>query len=553
MIRNLFRAAVLAMALVLAGCATVSTKQGTGDSATAEVPPAPIIQESLKNLGIASPQTLVATVTTLGQSTPGYSNQGLELSYVAYKMIQILYPLYLKPEYQILPPTGSIYPNLFKQVEAGKFPQVSQQNVSFLTLIIPPMAVLYTNQTDVVESSLEALDHAASLNPNSVLPPYLKGFIEERKGADAQALAEFQKALDIDASCYPAAIGKARILLAQKKFNEADVTLENLANSIPPDATVFRLLAEAQFSEGLYSSAEDSAKRSLAVSPNGASTLVLLARIYGAQKEYAKALAELTNADKIQSPTPQTILLRASIHTKNGNTAAAVATLAAGVKSFPGNQELADAYGKALIESGQTVEGGKYLTSNGGAHGTDSLEVLVADAINSKKWKAAATYVSRLLATRSDEQTLRQAYVIYHALGDAAKVLELARRLHETVPGSSRYLLDYAKALVAAGKNDTARTLIDAGIAHGALPETLSTLYFLRSEIQSDPAAQITDLRSALLENLENVPALIATAHYYLKSGEIKAARRFAQQAQAFMPSGQQLPKDLQQLVHATS
>ena len=32
------------------------------------------------------------------------------------------------------PPAGSIYPNLFGKIESGQIPEISQENISFLTV-----------------------------------------------------------------------------------------------------------------------------------------------------------------------------------------------------------------------------------------------------------------------------------------------------------------------------------------------------------------------------------------------------------------------------------
>jgi len=542
-------AALFAVTLITVGCAT--TPSPTEGSAAGVAGPSPIIEESLKNLGIASPRSLVRAEASLGESTAGYSTEGLELSYVAYKMIQVLYPIYLKPEYQIFPPAASIYPELFQKVQAGKFPSVSQADVSFLTLIIPPMAVLFSDSPDVVEASREALDNAEKLNPNSVLPPYLKGFIDERKGDNSGALVNYEKALNVDSSCYPAAIGKARILIDLGEYNQADLTLENLMNMIPTDGEVYRLLAEVQFRLGSYTAARGAVDKSLAADPGSRSGLVLSAKIYEAQKEYTKALDALTKAKELGSPTPQTILLEAQLQKENGNLSAAVSTLAGGVKTFPSNSELSDAYGKALIETGKAAEGGQYLAPSDGqsSTGADSLELLVTDAIDTGSWKAAATYVDRLLALRSNEHTLRQAYTIYSSLGNRAKTLEFAEKLRAAAPSNPKYLVEEISALIDAGRRERARTMIDQNLSNNGLPDTMSSLYYLRSRIQSDPSAQLSDLRSALLENLENLPALISIARYYLHAGEIGSARRFAEQAAAFLPTGQKLPPDLEKIL----
>lgn len=532
---------------LLAGCATVPTQQSGGSSAG----PPPLIEESLKNIGIASPRSLLAAESTLADSTSGYSASGLELSYVVYKMIQILYPLYLKQQYVIYPPTASIYPELFKKVQNGEFPSVDQNNVSFLTLIIPPMAVLYSDNAGVIESSLEALNHAESLNPNSVLPPYLKGVIAEKRGNTAVAVTDYKRALAIDSSCYPAAIGEARILIMENRFSAATAILDRLVATIPPDAKVFLLQAEAQYALGYYAKARESVGRSLALSPHDAKAVLLAARTYAEEKQYAKALEQLDALAKLQKPTPKILLMRANLEQEAGHPGRSLEVLAGAVRSFPGDKQLAMAYGKALVAAGDASAGSKYLSQNQAEKqsGADSLELLVTDAIHSENWKAAATYVTRLLELRSNERTLGQAYTIYSALGDTKKVVQYARKLHEAAPKDQRYLVDYVESLIAAGDPATARTAIDGGLAATDSPAMRSRLFYLRSTIAESSQAELRDLRRALLENLENEKALIAMARYYLRGGDLGSARRYAGEAQAFLAPGKKLPEDLAKIM----
>lgn len=538
--------------VLLSDCVTVPQPAGDTPS-TAPVQTSPTIEQSLKNLGIASPSSLLQAENALGESTAGYSNYGLELSYVTYKMIEILYPLYMKPEYVIYPPTASIFPDLFRQVQAGKFPIVGQNDVSFLTLIIPPLAVLYSDKADVVESSIEALDHAETLNSSSVLPPYLKGFIDERRGNESAALAQYDHALSVDPSCYPAALGRARILVSQRQFSEAATALDRLIPTIPPDEEGFRLQAEARFGMGAVAAAGQAISQALALSPDDASALILSARIHETEGDFATALEEVSKAEKSAKVTPETLLLRAKLQRERGNQAAAVQVLAAGVKQFPKNNEISDAYGKLLIETGQAAEGGKYLIQSGSQNpnGADTLEVHVTDAINSGNWKAAEVFVERLLALKSSEQILHQAYEIYRALGDKEKEMLYASKLHEAAPANGPYLVDYLRSLISVGKSKEAMSLIADGLKSGGAPATMSSLYYLRSRLQSDPVLELRDLRSALFENLANEDALIATTRYYVRSGDLRSARIYAQQAQAFLPSGKELPDDVAKLLAA--
>ena len=304
-------ASALIMASI-AACATVPPGNRAQPQASAPPDP-PVIDNSLKDIGIASPTSLIRAVTALGESTEGYSIRGLELAYVADKMIEILYPVYQKPEYVVFPPAASIYPDLFKQVQNGVFPKVKQSDVSFLTTIIPPLAILYTDSRDVADTSLEALDHAEALNPSSVLPPYLKGVIAVRENQWGSALSEFDRALSIDSSCYPATIGKAQVLIHDGQYADASALLEGLAPEMPPDARTLAMDAQAQYSLGDYSKSKELIDRSLALDAAGRGSLLLSARIENALKNYQAALDSIAKIEQQAPLDSQTILLKAAV------------------------------------------------------------------------------------------------------------------------------------------------------------------------------------------------------------------------------------------------
>ncbi len=542
---------LIAMVASCAGIPRITTPSSPQGQASIN----PVIEGSLKDISIASPASLVRAVTTLGESIQGYSSYGLELSYVAYKMIEVLYPEELKPEYVIYPPVSSIYPELFKQVQSGIYPKVPQSDVSFLTMIIPPLAVLYSKSADVEQQSLEALDHAEALNPLSVLPPYLKGVIALRGQQWSVALRDFDQALAIDSSCYPAAIGKAQVLIHAKDYEAAVAALDPVIGRFPQDVKSLQLDAEAHFELGDYSIAGNLIERVLAADPTNPEALVAAARIDAAQKQYTQALARLDAREKLGGLNQGEILLKATIQGDAGNQVGSLKTLADGVRRFPRDKALEDAYGKALVNAGQTAEGSRYLSQSlvQDPQGSTSLEILVSDAIARKDWKRGALYVSRLLELKQDERTLGWAYTIYHALGDSTISAQVAGKLHAIDPSSDQYLLEYIRSLVASRDSGSASGLINRSLATRTLPNTRSMLYYYRSLIASSPPAQLEDLRRALLENLGNEDALVAMARYWKSAGDLSLAQRYADEAQALLPAGASLPADILNLSQSGS
>lgn len=526
----------LLAALLLASCASVPPARSSAS------PPArdrkSVVQEAIRDIGIASPASLKRAERSLSESTQGYSDEGIELSYVAYMMIKILYPLYLKSEYVILPPVASIYPSIFRAVEAGRWAAVPQGEASFITLILPPLAVLTTKDSGVVDQAKEALGYAAALNPASVLPTLLMGFLAERGGDDGAALADYDATLAKSSDCYPATVGKARILLREKRDAEAESLLAPLYAGLPPDGEIAQLYATSLFREGRLAEAERAIDRALAAAPKSVVALTLAARIADAQRNYGKALDEIDAAERLGPLTPEIILLKAQLLREQGNWLAALDLLQRGTRLFPQNEEIGERYGKALIEAGRTTEGSRYIvqTIKDNPNSVESLELLVDDAIGNHDYGKAARYVKKLLELSRSDRAVEQAYVVESHLGHAKEALGYARELYERHPDSPAYLLPYVHALLAAGERSAARTAIDLGLKETALAGARSDLYLLRSTLAGSESAQLADLKASLLENLGNLYALVAISRLYRRMGENDLAARYLSEAAAIAP-----------------
>ncbi len=529
---------LLLFGLALAACATAPR-----EAPAASTPPAArrgemIIEQAIRDIGLASPASLRRAEASLSQATAGYSDRGLELTYVAYKMIQLLYPLYLKPEYTILPPVASAYPPIFRAIEAGRWAPVPQSDASFITLILPPLAVLFTRDKGVVEQAQEALDHAAGLNPASVLPPYLEGYLAERSGNDPEALASYDRALALAPSCYPAAVGKARILLQERELAQAEAILSPLHATLPPDGEIARLYARVLLAEGRLPEAESAIAQAFRVDPKSLETLVLAAEISDREGNYGKALDQLAAAERLGAPDPTLILLKARLLREQGSTLPALDVLQKGVKLFPGNQQIGDQYGKALIEAGRTTEGSRYIvqTLKDNPDSVDSLELLIDDAIKNRDWGKASQYLGKLLPLSGSDLALEQAYEVAVHLGDSKGALTYARELHGRHPDDPHFLLPYVQALVAAGRKGEALAAVDGGLKTIEAAKARSDLYYLRSTLESDPQVRLADLQRSLLENLGNLYSLLAISRLYRQLGDGDSASRYLRQAASIAP-----------------
>ncbi len=536
---------ILLLCALLGACATEREDRSASPPETPRV-----LEESLKNIGVASPESLAKAESALEQSTAGYSERGLELSYVAYKMIELIYPLYLRPEYAIDPTSNSIYPAIFNDIERGKFPRIGQRDVSFLTLILPPVAALRTTDRSVEDLAEESLDDAERLNPESALPPYLKGVIAERRGERETALDDYRRALSVGPSCYPAEVGEARIFLAEGRDEDARALLDALSGALPPDAEIERLDAESLFELGSLQAADRAIAASVRDAPRDAEARLLAAEIYEREGKVSEGVAQISAAEALGLESPELFLLEARLFDEMSDPLKALGALARAVKRFPSDPEIAKEYTKALLEVGRTAEGSSLLAASlrGDPESASSLRLLVDSAVSGSNWKRAARYVASLVAVDDSDRSLAQASLIYARLGDPKTAALYARRLEARHPDDPGYVIPYVEALLAAGEREEAARAIGDGLSALTLPSARSTLYYLKSTLEPGRTARLADLKAALLENLADVEALRSLAELYRASGERATAIWYLREASAVDPGDRALAAELETL-----
>ena len=210
-----------------------------------------VLTDASTSIAIASPESLQRALLSLILSDISESERGRELVFVALRLYAILYPLLNPPEIAVLPPpTGSIYPGMFEDIENGRYPSVSQEEASFLTLVLPPLAVLFTERGEVIALGAVALAQAIQLNPDSALPYLLQGVIAERNSRLEDAGLYYDRALQIAPSCYPARINLARVYYLLGRLDPAHASVSILKGNFPGNSEILTLSSRILFSQG---------------------------------------------------------------------------------------------------------------------------------------------------------------------------------------------------------------------------------------------------------------------------------------------------------------
>ena len=508
------------------------------------------IVESREKIAYASPDALRDAIMALNGSDAGESDIGIELIFIASKILEILYPLYVRPDVQVSIPSGGIYPRLFDSVVTGSFPRVSQEDATFFTLVIPPLAMLYTVSENVAELSEESLNRALSLNPQSVLALYLMGLLAERRQELPEAESFYNRAVSLAMSCYPAHIGRARILLALDRPADALSILEQLTPSFPEDPDVLELTARSHLRLGNLSEASGNAAEALRRDPDNLDLLLLRAQVLYAQGSGDQAERFLSIVEERKPDDRDVILLRGTLLFDEGRLQEALTIVERGSELFPHDPAIADQYGKILFEIGREADGREVLRKNleTNPDRVSSLELLLEDAAEKGLWNDSLSLALRLMTIDEKPAYLFRAYEAATALGDAEGSLGYAEKLYAGDPSNDVFRSAYIRALLVFAETERAGEVIEEGLSAQTGSAERSELYYLRSFTRGDRNGRLEDLQAALLEDLLNVDALVSISAIYEQEGDLKKAYRFLKQAAAIDSSDAELLQKLEEL-----
>jgi thioredoxin-like negative regulator of GroEL len=163
------------------------------------------------------------------------------------------------------------------------------------------------------------------------------------------------------------------------------------------------------------------------------------------------------------------------------------------------------------------------------------------DAVRRADWGAARGMEERVLTERRTADTLLNAVKTAMGLGETRDALALADTLTEAYPDREEGHLARAEALVALGRREEARRLINTRLAASRAGEEKSRYYYLRSLAGGGSEASISDLRTSLFENPRNLDALIALFEVYHRNRDERHAVYYLRQALALAPADPRL------------
>ena len=155
------------------------------------------------------------------------------------------------------------------------------------------------------------------------------------------------------------------------------------------------------------------------------------------------------------------------------------------------------------------------------------------------KWAEAYAASKKIMAAQNPgvEAIATHARVCL-SLGYNAEAWDTASALYARLPNDEKAIQVYVECMVRTGRGAQASRFINTSI-NGASSSMKSFLYYQRSFLAGGEAAQLSDLRSAVIANPRNSDALFRMYGIYLSKQDYRKAQYYLRQVIALNPNNQ--------------
>jgi tetratricopeptide (TPR) repeat protein len=528
-------AAMMLMTIALAGCRTTA---GTGviekqKAARADA----AIAKALLLLEDASLPALGEAAGLLASGDAAGGAKAAALESLGTFLFQRLYPEVPDPFPADSPPPAD------RGVGASRF----------FAAAIPALIILEPGariDDALAETLTERLRSAEGENAHSVIPPYLQGLLLERRGASvAEARAMYEECLFRAPTFYPAGAKLAAIIIAEGAAAAELPRLELLASLLPTASKRFTALARAYLAAGKPQEAADAAAKGLLLSPDDAGFVLLRARAFEAQENWFQSLWILDALLKLKPDEPAAILMKARLlYEKQRSAEEAMSMLFEAEGRFPLDAGFPELRGRILVETGRVSEGIALLTrALSLAPGRVSLlTLLLKVAVQGQQWNQASSWFAQIPDAALTPEHLELGWKVATNLNDHVQAIARAQRLGSLTGGAHPLALE-ARSMVSAGRPAQAMKLVDHALLNvEAPPAVRADLLVIRSTAGSDDP--LRDLRSALLEDPDNLEALVGISARLADQQEYRKAMGYARRAAAISPDNASLAEKVSEL-----
>lgn len=490
---------------------------------------------------LGSPSSLEQAVELSANSKILGSADARTYGWIAYEMARLVYPELAGslPPSTVSPPESPLVRS-FVDARNGK-PAVPALDASPLLELFPALSIFRLKTAAAAGATLASVERFNRFGIPSAAADLARGIALERSGDRAAALAAYTRSESAAPDCYPATLGKARMLVELGRGEEALAALESLAAPIADSAASRRIKALAYYAAKRWVEALPLITEVLLTDPLDSRFALMRAHLLVERGEYKQA-APLLDAYAGINPTDRLyILLRARIAMESAkDRSAAIAALRRGLERYPEDTEMI-LYAAEVFYGGDSKEkqeaivfAEKVLSED--PRSTRALKVLLSADLAAGNFASAADHADAIRATGDYYQYTESLYRAYRGAGMLTDASRLAQEWRARDPASEPAAMAWATSLVERGEKAAATELITKLLSTKGTPAYRSTLYWLQSRLQVEEEAILSSLRAALIENGMNVDALAAMSDVYVKKADYQRARFYLKQAISITP-----------------
>jgi tetratricopeptide (TPR) repeat protein len=490
---------------------------------------------------LGSPSSLEHAVALSGTSKLLSSADARTYGWIAYEMARLVYPELAGslPPSTVSPPESPLVRS-FVDARNGK-PAVPVLDASPLLELFPALAIFRLKTAAASGATLASVERFNRFGLPSAAADLARGIALERSGDRAGALVAYSRAEGVAPDCYPATLGKSRMLVELGKGEEALAALEALEAPIADSAASRRIQALAYYAAERWAEALPLITEVLLDDPLDSRFVLMRAHLLVERGEYRQA-APLLDAYASINPTDRLyILLRARTAMDSAkDRSAAIAALRRGLERYPEDTEMI-LYAAEVFYGGDPKEKLQAIAFAQQVLAVDpqssrALKVMISSDLAADNYASAADWADAIMATGDYYSYTESLYKAYRGAGRLTDASRLAQEWRARDPLSEAAAMAWATSLVERGEKATAAELLTKLLSTKGTPAYRSTLYWLQSRLQVEEDAILSSLRAALIENGMNVDALASMSDMYVKKADYQRARFYLKQAISITP-----------------
>lgn len=493
-----------------------------------------------------SAESLAQAYNGIKKANVDYADNERVLVFIISQILKIVWPSQAQslsidePEVTM----KNVYTGAIDSAKNGIY-DTSTGNKDFLGMVLPSLVLCgVISNTDYYGEAESCLNQALALKPKSVLANYLLALLYSKTNRDSEAVEKLRLAAQ-ESKAFEILFTLARSLNALGRYDESKSVTDSLIVLYPSSIELLKLLARNSFDIADYSSAERYAVLVLQQNPSDLEMVLFRAKIFVTTGEYLKATSLLDVYSKTNSTAKDYLLLRSRVQKEwNKNSALAISTIEKALSLYPDDKSVILAAAELAGDSGSLVGGkdgaqlaGQVLASE--PNNQQALSFLIKTLVVEGKWAEAYAASKKIMAAQNPgvEAIATHARVCL-SLGYNAEAWDTASALYARLPNDEKAIQVYVECMVRTGRGAQASRFINTSI-NGASSSMKSFLYYQRSFLAGGEAAQLSDLRSAVIANPRNSDALFRMYGIYLSKQDYRKAQYYLRQVIALNPNNQ--------------